>query len=244
MKTTFVALICVILSGSFKCFAQTQQRSIPHAESNRFKYLLVTATVFKAANLVDTERTLPQGKQQLSILNISMPLIQAARGSFSMHPSLVAASTMLITLAIIPDKLDKQVHWQPIRLDTLAASQQINPTAFIDTCFQKLARYHRTGGQAMQDNYLTRSASVRPIIHRDGQYWTTSNYTLTELFLVCPVPFILPYETDNVTISVLARPYSAAQLEKEWSLEQNFYQGGRGGNLNLFLSSKLLLEKK
>lgn len=236
------------LSGVKSCVAQL----VPHYPDpyavlpNRgesFQYVLLRGTTFKVANLVETERPLPAGPQQLSILNLHVPLAQAAPGSFSLHPSLAAVSTMLITLAIMPDEIDNQVHWQRIEPDTLAAARRVAPTAFIDSCFQRLARYHNIGSLVKQDNRFTRNAGAKPIIYRDGHYWTTSNYTLTELFLICPVPFVLPYNADNVTISTLARPYPDAQLTQEWLLEQKFRQG-RGARLSEFLASKILLSER
>jgi len=244
MKFRLIAFILIFLLENRVCSAQTQQQyPILSEKSNKFKYLLITSKDFAGSTLVDAERILPAGKEQLSIINIDVPLAKIAKGRFSMSTKLVSISSMLITFAIIPDKVDKQVHWQPIQLDTLPTSQRVVTETFIDTCFQRLARYHRMSGRIMQDNFITRSASIKPIIYRDGSYWTTSNYTLTEVFLVCPISFVFPFQGDNVTINTLSQPYPSFLLEEEWNLENNFHLE-RSINTAELLASKVILEKK
>ncbi|SET37345.1 hypothetical protein [Hymenobacter actinosclerus] len=228
-------------SGSGSALAQVLERHPASLQNSpAVQYLLISAADFAAAHLVETERPLGRQTQQVDIVNLQVPLPSA----FPMAPQLVASGTMLITLVALPDATSGQLRWQPIWPDTLAPARRITAAAFTDTCLQRLARYHRKGGRLGEDNALTRSADIKPIIWRDGRYWTPAGYTLTELFLVCPVPFTLPHQADNVTISLKARPFPLAQFEQEWQLGQRFYPSGRRAGLAQVLASKLFLEKK
>jgi hypothetical protein len=209
-----------------------------------YRYMLVKAEGFTAAHVVETERPWGTRTQQVSIVNLQLPLQRAPVGLFTLAPELVASSTMLMTLVVLPNETTGLAQWQPIKPDTIAPSRRVTAAVFADTCFRRLARYHRTGGRFSEDNAITRSADIKPIIYRDGRYWTPASYTLTEVFLICPVPFILPQEADNVTISIEAKPFPFAQFEQEWKLGQRFYTNGRHPDVAQVLASKLFLEKQ
>ena len=238
-------VLAIVGLGCYAAPAQVLERPLgapPYIQS--YRYMLVKAANFTTAHVVETERPWGTRTQQVSIVNLQLPLQRAPVGLFTLAPEFLASSTMLITLVALPNETTGLVQWQPIKPDTLAPSRRVTAAVFADTCFRRLARYHRTGGRFSEDNAITRSADIKPIIYRDGRYWTPASYTLTEVFLICPVPFTLPQEADNVTISIEAKPFSSAQFEQEWKLGQRFYTNGRHPDVAQVLTSKLFLEKQ
>ncbi|WBA44175.1 hypothetical protein [Hymenobacter canadensis] len=208
------------------------------------RYVLLQDSSFHAT-WVQTERRVRGAHQALDIVNILVPefriryLTQHDRGDLRVR--LAREDELLITMAVLPELQSGRVQWVRIRLDTLDPTCKLSMRALVAEGYEKLIAYRRAGNPYM--NYETRRDDVKPVVYRDGQYWTTPDDVLTEVYVVHSRRTWYPTEADNVTLNPQARVFTRADIQRDMQAAQTA-GGEEAPELGLVLSSKLLLGKR
>ena len=205
-------------------------------------YVLIPEKGFTATQ-VHTRRLRPGTTEFIDLVNVF------ADSSFWLHQPNAAlgnrfafSDQLLMTMAVLPDAATGRVTWEPLATGALAAAQQVPIGAVLQDGYARLSAY-RPG--IIDFANATRRFDLRPVVRRDGQYWTTRNPVLTEYFVVSAQPRWFPTSTDAVTINYRARPFSPADLAAlEQRLRAALPTEAARPNAAGEVAERLLLEKQ
>ncbi|WP_400193882.1 hypothetical protein [Hymenobacter sp. B81] len=196
--------------------------------AGRPAYVLLTGAGADRINLVTTRRETTAGLQRVDIINIHpdsqqlRPLTAPLRRH--VNRQLPPGNRCLITLALLPLRPDAPAGWVPVSLDTIKARLLPLEQVKLD-CYARLLKYRLEGSPTVND--LTRRNDLRPLLLRDGRYYTTKAVVLTEYFIWLDVPGLLPNQADNVTINLGAPLVTPADFESAYAGARAAFGGYR-----------------
>jgi len=147
-------------------------------------YVLLQDTAFPIHHIQakNTANNINEGRSiSLEIYNLLLSTTTINQLAASSTPFLQKNDSLLITLSILPDSQGK-VNWQTIDLDTIHPKHYTSLQKVIEDGVKRLAAY--VGAGRPQDHRIISRINLRPIVKRQGQYWTPVNEVFTEYFLI------------------------------------------------------------
>lgn len=209
-----IAPILLILLAAMAGRAQVVDQPVGHRFLRRY---VVLDSVVGPVHRVRAHRGVGSQGQQLEVFNVMVPpsLVQGLAQDLS-HPSRCAGDELLIAMAILPNLATGNITWQPIALDSLAASQRLLLSVLQKECVQQVYRYKERGSPPMYSE--SRRMDVVPIVYQQGRYWTVSNPVLTEYFLLRNKPAEPAEKSDYVTLNMSAPLFTKADFHRKAQL--------------------------
>lgn len=245
IKILISFLVLSLLGSSYldSVFGQSIDGNIPLSQYP--VYVLIPTAGFSATQ-ISTKRVRQGKSEYIDIINVLADITPFMEHA-SMTPGLALNAPfyedqLLVTMALLPNKSTGFVAWEPIEADTLKNKPQVALNKVLQDCYARLFAYKAAQPYV---NAMTRRLDFRPVILRDGRYWTTHNTVLTEYFLVRGQPLWFLTGTDNVTINYHAQPFPRSEF---YALKQRLTAAFPTQHdrplIEGELQTKMLLEKK
>jgi hypothetical protein len=165
-------------------------------------YVLLQDSIFPIHHI--QAKTAPDNRSEersitLEIYNLLLPATTVNRLVTSSDIFLQKSDSLLITLSILPDS-QGNINWRLINLDTISSKYHTSLRKVIQDGAKRLAVYTRMGRP--QDHLIVSRTNLRPIVKRQGQYWTPIDDVFTEYFLIRSRKISDLSQADYMTINI------------------------------------------
>jgi len=221
-------MLIILLCGICNTYILAQEIGVP-IHYDRTGVVRMYIVLDKADFPIHHVRTQRSGSSEIASAEVELYNLLFAQKSRQRLPPelsrqgsdkvLLPTDTLLITLSVLSDEQGR-IHWYPVRLDSIPAQQQLSFAALVRNGYQLLqANEKLLPTPWVPSRSLPRRRDIYPVVKRDGRYWTTDNYVLTEYFRVRVVPKAPLWASDNVTINYRSQVFSKEVIRARRLLE-------------------------